>query len=230
MKKCIKRIMNIDIRRLKESKLDEQGIYIEFDENDITTANVMVVGPKDSLYEGGYLFFTVKFPSNYPFSPPHVKYHSNSNVRIHPNIYVNGKVCLSILGTWSGPEWTAAMDISNIFITIQSLLDTNPLKHEPGYDTSDRYNNLYNRYNRVIQYNTIHSLVFRRLDNDLGEFNIFRNTINKTYISNKIFLSDKIQKNIDEECNISVPLYHINECISYKKLDKLFKKFDLLIV
>jgi hypothetical protein len=26
-------------------------------------------------------------------------------VRFNPNLYINGKVCLSLLGTWSGPSW-----------------------------------------------------------------------------------------------------------------------------
>ena len=43
-----------------------------------------------------------------------------------------GKVCLSILGTWSGPKWTSIMDITTVLLTLQSLLDENPLHHEPG--------------------------------------------------------------------------------------------------
>ena len=40
-----------------------------------------------------------------------------------------GKVCLSILGTWAGPKWTSIMDITTVLLTIQSLLDKNPLHH-----------------------------------------------------------------------------------------------------
>ena len=36
---------------------------------------------------------------------------------------MSGKVCLSILGTWSGPSWTHTMDITIVLLTIQSLLD-----------------------------------------------------------------------------------------------------------
>ena len=231
MKKTIKRITNIDMKRVSESNLHEHGIHIEFDENDITKAKAMVIGPKDTLYEGGYLFFSVDFPVNYPFSPPIIKYHKSNNVRIHPNIYVNGKVCLSILGTWSGPEWTSAMDISNVFVTIQSLLDNNPLKHEPGYDTPG-HNKTYDKYNNIIQYNTIKSLILNRLfsDNDLGDFNIFKDIIYKNFIQNKKIIEEKINSNISKKCMISVPLYHISENINYEELYKVFKKFDLIIV
>ena len=219
------------MRRVSESNLHEHGIHIEFDENDITKAKALVIGPKDTLYDGGYLLFSVEFPVNYPFSPPSIKYHKSNNVRIHPNIYVNGKVCLSILGTWSGPEWTSAMDISNVFVTIQSLLDNNPLKHEPGYDTpGDRHNKIYDKFNNVIQYNTIRSLIFNRLVNDLGDFNIFKDIIFQNFKLNKKMIDEKINSNISKKYIISVPLYHISENINYEDLYKVFKKFDLIIV
>ena len=44
-------------------------------------SNAMIIGPKDTLYEGGYLFFNIKV-KNYPYSPPDVSYVSRGNVRI----------------------------------------------------------------------------------------------------------------------------------------------------
>ena len=85
-----------------------------------------------------------------------VSYLSCTKTRIHPNIYVGGhkngrKVCLSILGTWNGPKWTTVMDISTVLITIQSLLDNNPLCHEPGFSSPSRNNlKLYSNYNEII--------------------------------------------------------------------------------
>ena len=103
MKQAIKRIINIDMKRIKELDLENQGIYIEFDEDNMMKAKALIIGPKDTLYENGFLFFTITFPNNYPYSPPDIKYHSQNNIRVHPNIYVNGKICLSILGNmvWS---------------------------------------------------------------------------------------------------------------------------------
>jgi hypothetical protein len=34
-----------------------------------------------------------------------VHYFSTSSERLNPNLYHDGKVCLSLLGTWSGPGW-----------------------------------------------------------------------------------------------------------------------------
>jgi len=150
MKSALKRIMNIDMKRILSSDLNSNGIFIEFDETDILKAKALIIGPKDTIYDNAYLFFTIEFPKNYPFSPPILTYKSQNKVRIHPNIYVNGKVCLSILGTWSGPSWTHTMDITTILLTIQSLLDNNPLANEPGYEKISGNNLIYENYNKII--------------------------------------------------------------------------------
>ena len=127
-KSALKRILSKDIKEISSRNLNESGIYIQFDEEDMLKAKAMIVGPKDSLYENAFLFFSITFPKNYPFAPPDVAYISRNNIRIHPNLYVgshlsgHGKVCLSILGTWSGPKWTSIMDVTTVILCIQSLL------------------------------------------------------------------------------------------------------------
>ena len=69
---------------------------------------VIVVGPFDTPYEGGFFVFTIHFPSNYPFQPPFIKHQTTGGgqIRFNPNLYRNGKVCLSILGTKGGDhDW-----------------------------------------------------------------------------------------------------------------------------
>ena len=167
MKSALKRIMNIDMKRILSSDLNSNGIFIEFDETDILKAKALIIGPKDTIYDNAYLFFTIEFPKNYPFSPPILTYKPQNKIRIHPNIYVNGKVCLSILGTWSGPSWTHTMDITTVLLTIQSLLDNNPLANEPGYEKIVAEKNiLYDNYNKTIRYNTINSLILDRINTE----------------------------------------------------------------
>ena len=62
--------------------------------------HAMITGPFETPYEGGLFHFFVRFPPNYPFSPPRVKFLTTGGgtVRFNPNLYQNGKVCLSILG------------------------------------------------------------------------------------------------------------------------------------
>ena len=103
MKKALIRIMKKDVKSIIDNKLSDKGIYIEFNEENMLEANAIIIGPKDTPYENGILYFVINFPKNYPFSPPKINYLSQSRYRIHPNLYVGnpsdnflGKVCLSI--------------------------------------------------------------------------------------------------------------------------------------
>lgn len=126
----------------------KDGIYAKMVDDRLDRFYMMLVGPKDSPYEGALFFFTIEpntqfTPSQdgriYPFNPPKVVHYAPYSIRIHPNLYKpdgGGKVCLSILGTWAGPGWTALMTFSIIAQTILSILDNEPLRNEPGYVNS----------------------------------------------------------------------------------------------
>jgi len=212
-KNAVKRILNKDIKEIKNQKLDELGIYIDFNEENLLQARAMIVGPKDSLYEGGFLFFNINFPKNYPFSPPDVTYVSRNKIRMHPNIYVGsgtngfGKVCLSILGTWSGPKWTSIMDISTVLLTLQSLLDNNPLHHEPGQENNKSKEN--SMYNEVIKYESINTLFLENMKNEKIKYN---DTITK-------FLEEK---KLEPRKVINFSFYRINTIIDYRILYEKF--------
>ncbi|KAI8563899.1 hypothetical protein RHMOL_Rhmol03G0145300 [Rhododendron molle] len=64
------------------------------DETNLFEWSVTIMGPQDTLYEGGFFNAIMTFPSNYPNSPPTVKFTSDI---WHPNVYPDGKVCISIL-------------------------------------------------------------------------------------------------------------------------------------
>ena len=57
------------------------------------------------------------------------------DVRFNPNLYEDGKVCLSILGTWAGPGWTPVMNIRLVLDSIRSLMGAFPVQNEPSYET-----------------------------------------------------------------------------------------------
>ena len=230
---ALKRILNKDIKEIDNQKLNDLGIYIEFDEENMLKAKAMITGPKGSLYDSGFLFFNITFPTNYPFSPPDISYVPKNRVRIHPNLYVShhpsgfGKVCLSILGTWSGPKWTTIMDITTVLITIQSLLDDNPLHHEPGQEKENGIIN--NNYNEIIRYESINSLLINNFVDPPSGFDIFHNNM-VTEISkiDKDIIIKEIEELIEKSNNvekiiITVPIYRINSNINYKKLLLNFK-------
>lgn len=151
-----------DMKNYLNSNLDNCGIYCKFNDENIFNVKALIIGPEDTPYENGFHLFNIDYPKNYPLQPPKVTFIStDSRIRANPNLYINGKVCLSILGTWSGPGWTSCLTLNTVLLSIQSLLNSNPIQNEPGYenDTSERsiiYKNVVNYYN--IEVSTIRYL------------------------------------------------------------------------
>jgi ubiquitin-protein ligase len=137
-----------DVREMMT--VPEEGIFYKHSETDMLCGYALIIGPEGSLYDGGYYFYRFKFPADYPHSPPVVEFLTNDGeTRMHPNMYKNRKMCVSILNTWRGDQWTGCQTIKSVLITIMSLLDDKPLLHEPGIT---RQNQDYEPYNRIIQY------------------------------------------------------------------------------
>ena len=138
------------------SDLSGGGIYYRADINILTRGIAMIIGPADSIYANCPLFFQFDFPHDYPFQPPQVKFLTNDGkTRFHPNLYTDGKVCLSILGTYSGPSWQSTMSFSMILLSLKALLDTNPLRHEPGYENVSLDHNYAKHYSEYVHYRIV---------------------------------------------------------------------------
>ncbi len=82
-----------------------------------------IMGPSDSPYFGGLFWLDIHFPSDYPFKPPKLKFDTKI---YHPNINANGNICLDILSA----EWSPALTISKVLLSISSLL-TEPNPDDP---------------------------------------------------------------------------------------------------
>ena len=120
-KETLKRVIS-DITELVKHPLHDNGIYYEHDEENMLNGYVLIIPQGDSPYQHGYYFFTVEFPTNYPYSPPKMKYLTNNgHTRFHPNLYRNGKVCLSLLNTWRGDKWTSCNTLSSILLHLATL-------------------------------------------------------------------------------------------------------------
>ncbi len=132
-----------------------EGIYLYINKKNFYKNYALIIGPKNTPYFGGFFLFEVNFPKNYPKDPPNIKFLTIDNeVRFNPNLYENGKVCLSILGTWSGPKWRPVMNLKLVLLSIQSLLGEYPIKNEPGFQGTLPNNKLSINYNSYIIYNT----------------------------------------------------------------------------
>ena len=103
-----------------------------------------------------------------------------------------GKVCLSILNTWSGPKWPTIMHIGSILITLQSILTNNPLRNEPGYEGDNTTKNSI--YNLIVEHDTIENLIIRNCFDIPSTYAMFTNEIINHMNKNK---KDVISKNQD---------------------------------
>eukprot|EP00933_Yihiella_yeosuensis_P029220 TRINITY_DN22886_c0_g1_i1.p1 TRINITY_DN22886_c0_g1~~TRINITY_DN22886_c0_g1_i1.p1 ORF type:complete len:335 (+),score=35.02 TRINITY_DN22886_c0_g1_i1:134-1138(+) len=121
---------------LSKEGLQEQGIYHKFDETHPHKAVAVIVGPNDTPYARGLYLFEFAFPNDYPLRPPRAIFRTTGDgrVRFNPNLYSNGKVCLSILGTWPGPSWVSSLSFRTVLLSLQSLFCHHPLQNEPGYE------------------------------------------------------------------------------------------------
>jgi ubiquitin-protein ligase len=131
-KETIQRLLK-DVKQLIRHPLTDNGIYYYHDDADMTKGYAMIIGPADTPYFGGYYFFYFDYPFDYPFSPPKVTFMTNDGVtRFNPNLYKCGKVCVSILNTWTGDKWSSCQTINSILLTLCSLFNNSPLENEPG--------------------------------------------------------------------------------------------------
>ena len=127
-----------DVVSIIKQPLTDNGIYYVHDESDMLKGYAMIIGPEGTPYHHGFYLFEIDYPTDYPFSPPKVKYHTNDGkTRFNPNLYRNGKVCVSILNTWSGEQWTACQSIRSVLMTLLTLLNENPLTNEPGFSAKN---------------------------------------------------------------------------------------------
>ncbi|KAJ6621581.1 hypothetical protein B0H10DRAFT_2016484 [Mycena sp. CBHHK59/15] len=101
----------------------------------------LIIGPENTPYEDAPFVIDWMLDSNFPHSPPiaHFLSWTNGNGRVNPNLYEEGKVCLSILGTWAGDRneiWSAGRSsLLQAFVSIQGLvLVKEPWFCEPAYE------------------------------------------------------------------------------------------------
>lgn len=82
------------------------GIFVRSWESRLDLFRVLIIGAQGTPYEYAPFVIDFRFPSDYPNVPPESFFHSWTNGlgMINPNLYEDGKICLSILGTWPGKD------------------------------------------------------------------------------------------------------------------------------
>lgn len=94
--------------------------------NDLTTFHVSIT-PDTGLWQGATYLFMFQIPDHYPHQPP--KVHCETKI-YHPNINLEGKVCLNILRE----DWKPVLDINAVIYGLIYLFyepnPDDPLNHE----------------------------------------------------------------------------------------------------
>jgi ubiquitin-protein ligase len=220
-KETITRLLR-DVRNIIKNPLTDNGIYYIHDEEDMMKGYAMIIGPSDTPYFGGFYFFEFIYPSNYPHSPPIVKYLTNGGgIRFNPNLYTNGKVCISILNTWTGEQWTSCQTISTVLLTICTVLCKNPLLNEPG--VTKGHKDMQN-YTDIIEFANISIAVCDIVTKKKGVYMPFfdnfypfiKENFNKNYDKLLEFSQNRSSQKFTENKVLTTGFYNMNISIDYK--------------
>ena len=218
-KETVQRLLK-DVKQIIRHPLTDNGIYYSHDESDMMKGYALIIGPPDTPYFGGFYFFKFDFPFDYPFSPPKVTYMTNDGLtRYNPNLYKCGKVCVSILNTWSGDKWSSCQTINSVLITLCSLLNDSPLENEPGYTKNSKD---FNPYQKSITFNNINfsicDIINKTKNKIPSPFEIFYPFLKENFFKNYDKLLEIVESKKDEKSIEIVEIYAMKTTINYVEL------------
>ncbi|CAO3669618.1 unnamed protein product [Umbelopsis vinacea] len=104
------------------------GFVVDLKDDNIFLWDVAIIGSPNTMYEGGYFKATMMFPEDYPFQPPMFRF---NNDFYHPNVYSDGRLCISILhppgddpvsGEKAEERWNPTQSVESVLMSIISLL------------------------------------------------------------------------------------------------------------
>ncbi|GAB7365193.1 hypothetical protein MBLNU230_g6279t1 [Neophaeotheca triangularis] len=166
---AIRRITK-ELRHIQEG--GDLSLAVACHDSDVRSVRALIIGPPETPYEYGFFEFDFHFPRQYPNKAPTVKCRTTNGgrCRFNPNIYAEGRVCLSILGTWrgeKGEEWSSAQGLESVLLSIQSLMSSNPYENEPGFEDfkiGDPNTDKPKAYVAKIRHETLRISVLQRLE------------------------------------------------------------------
>nr|CAD2181928.1 unnamed protein product [Meloidogyne enterolobii] len=122
-----------------------EGIKVHSVAENIFIWKVAIFGAPGTIYQGGYFKATLKFPPKYPFEPPSMRF---DNPIFHPNVYKDGRVCISILhppgqdklsGESAAERWNPAHGVRSILLSVISMLNEPNISSPANVDASVSY-------------------------------------------------------------------------------------------
>ncbi|KAK9693705.1 Ubiquitin-conjugating enzyme E2 15 [Basidiobolus ranarum] len=127
------------------------------DDSNIYEWEIMILGPPDTLYEGGFFTAKMTFPTDYPLMPPKLKF---SNDMWHPNVYPDGEVCISILHPpgedkygyeQANERWLPVHTVETILISVISMLSSPNDESPANIEAAKEWRNDYPTFKKKVQ-------------------------------------------------------------------------------
>mmetsp|Transcript_8812 Transcript_8812/g.7787 ORF Transcript_8812/g.7787 Transcript_8812/m.7787 type:complete len:172 (+) Transcript_8812:19-534(+) len=150
-------ILSKELERLQNG--DEIGASIGLiDDEDLLNWTMIFEGPSDTLYEGGFFKALLKFPEDYPNNPPDMKFVTEM---WHPNIYPDGKVCISILHPpgedamneqeTADERWRPILGVESIILSVISMLSDPNLDSPAHIDAAKHFKEDRAGFNKKVK-------------------------------------------------------------------------------
>ena len=222
-KDTVNRIIK-DVKDMINEPLFDNGIFYEHDEDDLLKGYAMIIGQNDTPYAHGFYFFKFKFPADYPYSPPVLYFCTNDGAtRFNPNLYRDGKVCLSVINTWRGEGWSSCQSIRSVLLILQTVLNDKPLVNEPGIN--EKHHDFIN-YNKIITFRNYEYSLIKQLSNNnpaifFDKNKMFGNIAKLYFIINYKNIIDNIKNKIDtDHGKYTTAVYSLSANIKYSSILK----------
>ena len=135
---------------------------IEVNEKNFFSWDILILGPPETIFEGGIFKCNIIFTSDYPNKPPQFKFITKL---FHPNIYPDGKVCISILheghDQWEyesiSERWNPSHSVNSIIMSILSILTEPNFESPANVDASIMWQKNFINYKKIIYETISHS-------------------------------------------------------------------------
>ena len=225
-KKMSSKRLQVEYNEIQKNRGNkEMGLTFSIPEDDISKARCLIIPSRDSPYRGTFLDFSIDCSGKntngpYPTNPPVVKFltpQGRSNVRLHPNLYGCGKVCLSIINTWGEKGWSPIYKKHKLMTQVRALCDDNPITYEPGHEKDDPNGDNAKNYSLVIAYRCIAYAVIEMMEriHDLPEE--YRNDMIYEFNDNIDYYRELLNRFCDMDGK-RISCFHFGETVGYSRL------------
>ena len=218
-----------DVRALQGDSLAEHGIYYRHSSTNVLEGQALITGGEATPYEMGFYVFDFKFPVDYPHRPPVATFRTvdgRHRTRFNPNCYRNGKVCLSVLNTWQGDQWTGCQTISSVLLAIKAnvLGVALPLLNEPGVGKSHAD---FDNYHAIVAFKNLEVAAWGTALDVSKKAGVvwpeLRPVVAKVFLRNYSSFVEVIGSRAKQvrSRTVTTDIYNMSACIDYEWLHRI---------